>query len=247
MVCPRWRTASAINAAHWSFGPSMTSSARLSATRATISARSTFSCPSMRSRTSSLISQCRQSLIRLLHQAVIHTFAATAEKFLSGKRLAERHGDAPGAAALLFDLAHEHLADLRSRSHMSAAARLNVHAKDLNDAHGIADLWRRHHGGSYQTRLCAHFADRPVLHLDRHVPLDDFVDPLGQFGFVERILFEIKIDTRMVGVNGAPGHRRVDETAENVQTGMHLHVAKGPLPVDLHLYRLAFRQTGRRR
>src|ERR1700685_2312209 len=207
MVCPRWRTASAIRAAHCSLGPSMISSARLSATRATISPRSTFSCPSMRSRTSSLMSQCRQSLIRSLHQARVHTLYRDSGNSSAGWRVAKCPRDAPVAAALLFDLAHEHLADFGGRAHVGAAARLNVYAAGLHDAHGVADLRRRHHGGPHQSGPGADFADRPVLHLNRHASLDDLVDPLRQCEFIESVFFEIEVDARMIGMDGTSGNR----------------------------------------
>jgi hypothetical protein len=55
-----------------------------------------------------------------------------------------------------------------------------------------------------------------VHDLDGYIVLDDFVHPLRQRGFVERVFFQVEIETCMVGVNGTSGDRRIDKAAKDV-------------------------------
>src|ERR1700722_16308833 len=153
---------------------------------------------------------------------------------LSGLWFTKRHGDPSVAAAFFLDFSDEDLADFTRRPHVSAAARLNVHSQNLDDAHRVANFRRSRKCRTDQSRPRAYFADRPVQYLDGHILLDYFIDPCRQFDFVERVLFKVKIETRMVGMNGAAGYWGIDETAENVKTRLHLHVVITPLPVDFH-------------
>src|SRR5262245_56264735 len=145
------------------------------------------------------------------------------------RRLREGHADAPVQLTLLFDLTDHDAANFCGRSHMRAAARLQINRAVLanSDEPHLATAHRGLH------RHCAHelwicfklgVAD-PALG-DGMVGPDQRVELAGQAILVHRGgILDVKIEAAFLGAHLTAGHGILHEGTQEVQAGMHAHEA----------------------